>query len=138
MSEQWSYWIRRTLTRREAFRGAAAAGGGLTALSLLGCSSKKGVNTSATAPAVRTVLDPATGKRGGKIIIQQYGDPGGGLELVKIRNAGVHQFSGFTHDGLLEFRNGTPAFSGYDIQPQPNLAQAMPEQPDPQTYVYKL
>jgi ABC-type transport system substrate-binding protein len=46
--------------------------------------------------------------------------------------------AGFTHDGLLEHRNGTPAFDGYDVQPQPNLAQAMPEQPDPQTYVYKL
>jgi ABC-type transport system substrate-binding protein len=84
------------------------------------------------------VLDSTKGKPGGKIVIQQYGDPGGGLELVKIRNLGVYQFAGFTHDGLLEQRSGTPAHSGYDFDPQPNLAQAMPEQPDTQTYVYKL
>ena len=57
----------------------------------------------ATTPAARTVLDPTKGKQGGKIVIQQYGDPGGGLELVKIRNPGTYQFAGFTHDGLLEF-----------------------------------
>jgi ABC-type transport system substrate-binding protein len=84
------------------------------------------------------VLDPTKGKQGGTIVIQQYGDPGGGLELIKVRNAGVHQLAGFTHDGLLEFRNGTPAVDGYSIETQPCLAQAMPEQPDPQTYVYKL
>src|SRR5207248_691185 len=71
-------------------------------------------------------------------VIQQYGDPGGGLELIKIRNPGTYQFAGFTHDGLLELRNGTPAYPGYDWTPQPNLAQAMPEQPDPQSYVFKL
>ena len=69
-------------------------------------------------------LDPTKGKRGGKLVIQAYGDPGAGLELWKIRNPGVHQMAGFTHDGLLEHRNGTPALDGGDIFPQPNLAQA--------------
>ena len=91
-----------------------------------------GAETGPAAPgaAPAAALDPTKGKRGGKIIIQQYGDPGGGLELFKIRNAGVHQLAGFTHDGLLEHRNGTPAHDGYDIEPQPNLAQTMPEQQD--------
>jgi ABC-type transport system substrate-binding protein len=93
---------------------------------------------SAPAAATRTALDPTKGKPGGKLVAQQYGDPGGGLELVKIRNAGVHQQASFTHDGLLEYRNGTPAFDAYDLQSQPNLAQTMPEQADQQTYVYKL
>jgi glutathione transport system substrate-binding protein len=138
------YWRRRRLTRRATLRGAAAAGGGLTALTLAACGGGKettstgSTGTTAQATVAQAVLDPTKGKQGGKIVIQQYGDPGGGLELVKIRNAGVHQFSGFTHDGLLEAKNGTTADDGYSIEAQPNLAQAMPEQPDPLTFVFKL
>jgi ABC-type transport system substrate-binding protein len=139
MSESSNYWTRSRITRRTAIQRTAVAGGGLAALGLAACGgSSKPAGTSATTSATRAALDPTKGKQGGKITIQQYGDPGGGLELVKIRNQGVHQLAGFTHDGLLEYRNGTPAFPGTDIQTQPNLAQAMPEQPDPLTYVFKL
>src|SRR5581483_23209 len=136
--------------RRAALRGAATAGGGGVALSFLAACGGGGENKPAaggssssssaatSAAGTQVALDPTKGKQGGKIVIQQYGDPGGGLELVKIRNAGVHQLAGFTHDGLLEFRNGTPAFPGTDIQTQPDLAQSTPEQPDPLTYVFKL
>jgi peptide/nickel transport system substrate-binding protein len=41
-------------------------------------------------------------------------------------------------EGLVEFRNGTPAFKGTDIDVQPSLATALPEQPDPLSYVFKL
>jgi ABC-type transport system substrate-binding protein len=137
------------VSRRAALRGAAAAGGGGVALSFLAAcgggestSSSGGTSGSSSAATsaagTQVALDPTKGKQGGKIVIQQYGDPGGGLELVKIRNAGVHQFSGFTHDGLLEAKNGTTADDGYSIEAQPNLAQAMPEQPDPLTFVFKL
>ena len=103
-------------------------------MSLAGCGgSDSGGGGNKDASGQKQQLDPTQGKRGGKLIIQAYGDPGAGLELWKIRNPGVHQMAGFTHDGLLEHRNGTPAFDGGDIYPQPNLAQAMPEQPDPQT-----
>lgn len=138
MSETGTYWTRRILSRRRALRGAIAAGGGLAALSLAGCGGGGKQAATGEKPSAGA-LDPTKGVRGGKIVIQQYGDPGGGLELYKIRNPGVHQMAGFTHDGLLEHRNGTPAFEGWDILPQPNLAQAMPEQPpDGLTYVFKL
>jgi ABC-type transport system substrate-binding protein len=144
MADQSQYWAGKTATRRAALRAAAAGGGGAAALSFLAaCGRGGGKQTTDTSPvagaqATQEALDPTKGKHGGKIVIQQYGDPGAGLELLKVNNAGVHQMAGFTHDGLLEHRSGTPAFDGYDLQPQPNLAQAMPEQPDPQTYVYKL
>jgi ABC-type transport system substrate-binding protein len=134
------YWKRKTITRR-AVLGAATAAGGAAAFGLAACSSgarTSGSSSKATATGTQTVLNPASGKRGGTFIIQQYGDPGGGLELIKTRNAGVHQFAGFVYDGLLEVVNGTPAHDGYDFGTQPNLAQAMPEQPDPQTFVFKL
>jgi peptide/nickel transport system substrate-binding protein len=114
---------------------AAATGGGLVALSLAGCAGSK---KKAGTPQPKETLDPTTGVRGGTLIWQSFGDPGGGLDLLGSRNAGVHQLGGLILEGLLEFRNGTPAYAGTDILPQPNLAQAMPEQPDPQTYVFKL
>ncbi|HTE85147.1 MAG TPA: ABC transporter substrate-binding protein [Dehalococcoidia bacterium] len=138
MSELSNYWTRKTISRRATLRGATVAAGGIVAFGLTGCSSSRPASSAATSARTSGPLDPTKGKQGGKIVIQQYGDPGGGLEMVKIRNAGVHQLAGFTHDGLLEFRNGTPAFPGTDIGVQPNLAQAMPEQPDPLTYVFKL
>jgi peptide/nickel transport system substrate-binding protein len=146
MAQQSRDWTRKAATRRAVLRGAATAGGGGLTLGFIAACGRSDKTSTSTgpgaaapaAPATRTALDPTQGKRGGKIIIQQYGDPGGGLELVKIRNAGVHQLAGFTHDGLLEFRNGTPAFEGTDMDTQPNLAQAMPEQRDELTYVFKL
>jgi ABC-type transport system substrate-binding protein len=137
--DERSYWTRHVFSRRRALQGAALAAAGAGAAGLAACSSgTKGNGGAAKAPATTAALDPTKGNHGGKIIIQQYGDPGGGLELVKIRSAGVHQFSGFTHEGLLEYRNGTPAFPGTDIGVQPELAAAMPEQPDPQTYIFKI
>jgi peptide/nickel transport system substrate-binding protein len=144
MARQSNHWMQTRATRRAALRSATAAGGGAAVLAIAcGGGTDKPSATTGVAPAATTTaraaaLDPTKGKHGGKIIIQQYGDPGGGLELFKIRNAGVHQLAGFTHDGLLEHRNGTPAHDGYDIQPQPNLAQTMPETPDELTYVFKL
>jgi len=140
MDGERSYWSRRPISRRIALRTAALTAGGAAALGLSACSSgaKNGGGGAKAPVAPAAALDPTKGNHGGKIVIQQYGDPGGGLELVKIRNFGVHQLAGFTHDGLLEFRNGTPAFPGTDIGVQPSLAQAMPEQPDPQTYVFKI
>jgi ABC-type transport system substrate-binding protein len=134
-----SYWSKRMLSRRAALRGAMAAGGGLAALSLVGCGGGDDDSDQGAATKPQEVLDPTKGVRGGKVVWQQYGDPGGGLEMFKTKNAGVHQMGTFTHDGLLEFRNGTPAFDGYDIGAQPNLAQAMPESlPDNLSYVFKL
>jgi ABC-type transport system substrate-binding protein len=137
MPEKESYWTRQVMSRRAALRQISILGSGIAVLDVVACSpkGKTARSSNGTTPAA---LDPTRGKRGGKIIIQQYSDPGGGLELVKIRNLGVHQLAGFTHDGLLEFRNGTPAFPGTDIGTQPDLAQTMPEQPDQQTYVFKL
>jgi ABC-type transport system substrate-binding protein len=138
MAEHENYWRGSRLARRSLIRGSAAAAAGLLTAGLAGCRGGSGARGNAKTPSTRTALDPTKGNRGGKIVIQQYGDPGGGLELVKVRNPGTYQFAGFTHDGLLELRNGTPGFSGFDWTPQPNLAQTMPEQPDSQTYVFKL
>ncbi|HTE85148.1 MAG TPA: hypothetical protein VK821_10475, partial [Dehalococcoidia bacterium] len=102
-----TYWTRKPVTRRGVLRGVSLAAGGLAAIGLAGCRGAATQQSSSPTSKSNTPLDPTKGKQGGKIVIQQYGDPGGGLELIKIRNPGTYQFAGFTHDGLLELRNGT-------------------------------
>src|SRR5262249_29539765 len=131
---------------RRGVRGTFTAGSAAYALALAGCgggsNNKQTTNTAATtaasAAAAKPTLDPAQGKRGGRLVWQGYGDPGGGLELIKIRNAGVEQLAGLIHEGLLEVRNGTPTFKGTDAETKTQLAPGKPEQPDGQTYVFKL
>ena len=127
---------RSTISRRAVLQRTGLTACSLSLAGLAGCSSRS--KGSGGGSAQHQLLDPTKGIKGGKMVIQAFADPGGSLELVKIHNAGVHELAGFTHDGLLEFWNGTPAHDGYDIGVQPNLAQAMPEQPDQQTYVYRL
>src|SRR3954467_3969674 len=94
-----SYWAQRTVSRRTALRGAALAGGGLASAAFLaacgGGSSSGGGGGARTGggsadqgsnQAKNKVADQSKGIRGGKLLWQSYGDPGGGLELVKIRN----------------------------------------------------
>ena len=141
MSDRERIWTSYMVSRRVALRRVAVAGGGgVAALSLLACRGDA-TTTSTSAPATpqaRATVDPTAGVRGGRLVIQGAGDQGGTLALVRARVATIHQAAGFTHDGVLEYRNGTPAHDGYDILPQPNLAQTMPEQPDGLTYVVKL
>jgi ABC-type transport system substrate-binding protein len=104
---------------------------------------QRGTNTgsgaSATATNAQGPLDPTKGVRGGTYVWQGYGDPGGGLSFFRTRNQGVTQLGSLIAEGLLEFRNGTPAYRGTDIQPQPNLAVSMPEiSPDNLTFIMKL
>ena len=85
------------------------------------------------------MLDPTSGKVGGKLIWQGYGDPGGGRELIKIRNGGVLNLAGLTHDGLLEFAYGQPKYPGIGDEVLPVLAQALPEvSPDKLKVTFKL
>lgn len=148
MSDQDNYWNRFSqgrVTRRRALVATSGAAAAAAFLAACGGSSSSGGNKSSEKPAAtdssRTgKLDAATaGKRGGKLIWQGYGDPGAGLELVKVRNAGVHQLASFTHDALLEFVSGIQGYDGMDFGVQPNAAQALPEiSPDKLTFTFKL
>ena len=99
-----SYWARRTVSRRTALRGAALAGGGLASAAFLaacgggsssgggggGTTSGGGSADQGSNQAKNKVADQTKGIRGGKLLWQGYGDPGGGLELVN-RSTGVNQ-----------------------------------------------
>jgi peptide/nickel transport system substrate-binding protein len=146
-----SYWSR-VLRGRISRRQALAAGGGLTAAAafLAACGGGDdgggdggtggGAGATGGPPADRTAkLDPKSGKPGGKLIWQSYGDPGGGLELLKTRNAGVGNMASFTHEGLLDYAYGVQGYPGIGTEVLPSLAEALPEgAPDKLTFTFKI
>lgn len=138
MSETGSYWHKKTLSRRQALRAAAAAGGGLVALSLVGCGGEGEKKPAATA-APGGVLDPTKGKPGGKLVWQGYGPLGNNLDLVSVPEYGIRQISGLTHESLLQFKAGVQGVDPTDKTLQPELATSLPEiTPDKLTYTFKL
>src|SRR5262245_1474823 len=129
-----NYWSRKA-DRRTALRQMAVASGGIAALSLVGCGGGSGNDRNADEPATQQ-LDPTKGNPGGLARIQISGYPAG----LTIANSASdpNRFAGLTHQGLLEFRFGTPAVPAHDISTGPDLAKALPEQPNELTYIYKL
>src|SRR5687768_2674920 len=134
VNDYWRNVAEHRLTRRRTLVGGAALAA--SAAFLAACGGGDSGSSGEKQAAVK--VDPTKGVRGGKFVIQAFGDSGAGLDPLAVRNNGLHQQIGFTHDGLLELRNDTPEFPGTDLGVRPNLAQAIPEQPDKLTYIYKL
>jgi len=137
-----NYWDK-VLGRRVSRRRALAATGGTAAaaafLAACGGGDGGGGTDSGSQTGAKETFDPTSGKVGGKLIWQGYGDPGGGLELIKVRNAGVYQMASLTHDSLLEFAYGQPKYPGIGNEVLPNLATALPEvSPDKLTVTFKM
>ncbi|HWO72797.1 MAG TPA: ABC transporter substrate-binding protein [Dehalococcoidia bacterium] len=133
----WDKVVGRRISRRRAL--AAAGGTAAGAAFLAACGGGDSDSGGGTQTGSGQAPDPASGKQGGKMIWQGYGDVGGTTEMIKIRNAGVHQLAGLTHDALLEFNNGKPQYPPTTREVSPNLAVALPEQaPDGLTYTFKM
>jgi peptide/nickel transport system substrate-binding protein len=123
------------LTRRRAL--AATCGSVAAAALLAACGGDDDDSANGTNGARRE--DPGTPQVGGTLIWQGYGDPGGGLELIRSRNAGVVQLASLTHDALMDFGYGLPEYPGISIDVVPSLAQALPEvSPDRLTITFQL
>jgi ABC-type transport system substrate-binding protein len=137
-----NYWDRvldKRITRR---RGLALAGGSAAAAAFLAACGGGGDDDAEETGGTSgggTTTDPGAPVAGGKLIWQGYGDPGGGLELIKSRNAGVVQMASLTHDAMFDFAYGQPKYPGISNEVLPSLAQAMPEiAPDKLTMTVKL
>jgi ABC-type transport system substrate-binding protein len=128
------------LNRRFTRRRALAATGGLTAsAAFLAACDGGGNDDDDTGSTFGSTTDPGTPGVGGKLIWQGFGDPGGGLELIRSRNAGVVQLASLTHDALLDFAYGQPKYPGIGNEVLPSLAQALPEiSPDKLTVTFKM
>ncbi|HLG12478.1 MAG TPA: ABC transporter substrate-binding protein, partial [Dehalococcoidia bacterium] len=133
----WDKVLDKRVTRR---RGLALAGGSAAAAAFLAaCGGGDGDDKDTDTPDTSTTTDTSKPTVGGKLIWQGYGDPGGGLELIKSSNNGVLQMSSLTHDALLDFAYGQPKYPGIGNEVLPSLAQALPEiSPDKLTITFKL
>jgi ABC-type transport system substrate-binding protein len=134
----WDKVLDRRVTRR---RGLALAGGSAAAAAFLAACGGGDSDDDASEDTGTSgqTTDPGTPTVGGKLIWQGYGDPGGGLELIKSSNNGVLQMASLTHDGLMDFAYGQPKYPGIGNEVLPSLAQALPEiSPDKLTITFKL
>jgi peptide/nickel transport system substrate-binding protein len=139
-----NYWDR-VLDRRISRRRAIAATGATAAGALLlaacgggGDGGEKGGGEQAGNQRTGK-LDASKGVAGGKLIWQSYGDPGGGLELIKVRNPGVYNMASWTHDGLLDYAYGIQGYPGIGVEVLPSIATALPEvSPDKLTQTFKI
>jgi ABC-type transport system substrate-binding protein len=144
MTKDTSYWSKTLVSRRTALR-AATATAAFGALSFIGCgggsdnkSGSGGAEIKATSEVARvTEADSKNGKPGGRLVIQPTGYATT-LVLVTTNNNSTAGLAGFTHSGLLSLKNGRPIVDGSDVSVQPDLAVALPEQPDQMTYIFKL
>ena len=89
------------------------------------------------APALS--FDPTSGKRGGKLIWQGYGDPGAGLSCQDPQRRRPPDGRPDARRPVRVHISGIQGNSGMDFGVQPNLAQALPEvSPDKLTFTIKL
>jgi ABC-type transport system substrate-binding protein len=85
--------------------------------------------------AVPATQLPAAGQ-GGTLRIHENGDPAS-LDMIKTWSARSMMFTSMVYPRLLKF-DSAPGTGPIDFKVVPDLAQTMPEQVDPTTYVFKL
>lgn len=150
MEANTNYWLRCRLSRRALVRGSALAGVGAAAYAVAGCgddsggkedvSPATGSGGSPTAAASPTVAaTPTTGAKpvpGGSITYNSSLLP---VDLDPYLRAGFAAPNhGLVYSKLLRYRSGTSDVAPLDLSMEPDLAAAMPEQPDALTFVFKL
>jgi ABC-type transport system substrate-binding protein len=132
--------MRRSLSRRQALRTLGFAAGGLTALSLAGCGGDDDDDDSGgsdSGGAVQSNVDSTKGTVGGTFVQQTSGF----LSSIINVTGGAEGVSSRTHSSLVAFAYGRKppeGVNGLSLQPEPDLATALPEQPDGLTYTFKL
>ncbi|HLG10713.1 MAG TPA: ABC transporter substrate-binding protein, partial [Dehalococcoidia bacterium] len=137
-----SYWdgvLGKRVTRRRALAATGSSAAAAAFLAACGGDDDDGGGGDGDGGTSGGTTDPGKPSVGGNFIWQGYGDPGGGLELIKIRNAGVNQLASLTHDPLLYFAYGRPGNPGIGTDVLPMLATALPEiSPDKLRFTFKL
>jgi peptide/nickel transport system substrate-binding protein len=134
-----SYWNKIGGKRISRRRALAATGGAAAAAAFLAACGSDDDDDGDADGGTSGATDQGKPAVGGHFIWQGYGDPGGGLELIKIANAGVNQMASLTHDPLLYFAYGRPGYPGIGTEVLPMLATALPEiTPDKLRFTFKL
>ena len=136
-SGNYNYWIQRAphrLSRRLLIRSAALGGAGLTGAALFGCKSGTGdAGKSGTTNAPSAAA--AQPRKGGTLKHNLSADPPG----WSLFDTGAPSYTvgSFAYERLTALAAG-PGHPPWTAHLIPELAVAMPEQPDPLTYIYTL
>jgi peptide/nickel transport system substrate-binding protein len=133
MGEQdyWQRFWKRRLSRRRALRGALWGGAGLAAAALVGCGSNEETGTPATSPTA-SALQPV-GSRGGTLHLMGIeAFPADTLDPHQTEFGPIYSAHSAVFSKLLRYE------SIEDGVMVPDLARAMPEMPDQQTYIVRL
>ena len=142
--ERDSYWGRmatRRLARRRVLAAAAVSAGALTFAAACGGDDKEEAGDAGAASDLRTATAQAATtkqpKPGGSVSSQLPTAPPS-LDPYTQTSFLANWAAGFTYSKLLRFKAGVPEVNPDDFTMEPDLAQAMPELPDPQTLVFTL
>ena len=133
MGEQdyWQRFWKRRLSRRRALRGALWGGAGLAAAALVGCGGNEETGTPATSPTA-SALQPV-GSRGGTLHLMGIeAFPADTLDPHQTEFGPIYSAHSAVFSKLLRYE------SIEDGVIVPDLATAMPEMPDQQTYIVRL
>ncbi len=125
-------------SRRRLLRSSAVGAAGLGAAALIGCGSAPkeepaAPGKAAGAPSATTA--PQAKRKGGTLKTSMVADPPG-WGLFQAASSTV-QVQSYAYDKLLDVATG-PGKDGYNVELIPQIAQAMPETPDANTYVFKI
>lgn len=145
MEDRSNYWLRRKLTRRTTIRGAAVAGIGGGAFALVGCGDDDDSTAgktpqgllSPTAAGSSPTAQAKTPKPGGAVSFQMPNIPAT-LDPYTVTSFQTAYLNGLSYSKLLRFKAGVPEVAPADNAMEPDLATALPEQPDATTYIFKL
>jgi ABC-type transport system substrate-binding protein len=137
-------WLRRGVSRRSALYGGAMAG---AAAFLAACGggddkpSSSGSGTGASQGLIATATaQAATAKQpkpGGSFSFQ-ISSPPPSLDPYTQTSFLNSYVNGLTYSRLVRYKAGVPEIAPGDFTMEPDLAEKMPEQPDPQTFTFKL
>ena len=142
MEDRSNYWLRRRINRRTALRSGALGVTGAASLALVGCGDDdddddtgNGGGLLPTAAATPTAAKQA--KAGGAFAFQ-ISSPPPSLDPYTQTSFVNAYMNGLSYSKLYRFKAGTPEVAPADNTMEPDLASAMPEQPDQNTFVFKL
>jgi peptide/nickel transport system substrate-binding protein len=153
----WMRWAERRLSRRRLLAGAAGAGAGLAAISLVGCGGGEKAAPSASpgaSPGASPAGSPAATPQGNvfyrwgtgpRPALEPASTRGGmqrwfGYEAITLDTFDPHQsqFGPASHPQSTVYSRVLKYWDVYAGKIVPDLAEAMPESPDKLTYVIKI
>ena len=142
MEENPNYWLRRKVSRRTTIRGAALAGVGAGAFALVGCgddddkakATPGGLLPTAGASPSAVAKTP---KPGGSLSFQ-ISSPPPSLDPYTQTSFVNGYMNGLSYSKLYRFKAGVPEVSPADNTMETDLAEKLPEQADPLTFIFKL